>query len=194
MCFNFFKKKRKTSYEQPWQTEVQLPDMQIYNNTYNQQEPEYSQQPSVERQSEIEHKSNNNKYSEYIVPEYKFWLTVFGVDNDKGFEEIYDPTEKDLRKAVEIIKTEKEFFTIISYDPINSFTLLSASMEYGEDWYTATIQHEAGERNGKRIEKSYDKKMNDDELIKLVTDFINYRTPDITDGSWIFNEVIEFDD
>ena len=89
MCFNFFKKKRKTLDEQPWQTEVQLPDMQIYNNTYNQQETEYSQQPSVERQSEIEHKSNNNKYSEYIVPEYKFWLTVFGVDNDKGFEEIY---------------------------------------------------------------------------------------------------------
>ena len=63
-------------------------------------------------------------------------------------------------------------------------------MEYGEDWYTATIQHEAGERNGKRIEKSYDKKMNDYELIKLVTDFINYSTPDITDGSRIINEYI----
>ena len=64
---------------------------------------------------------------------------------------ITDPKEVST-VIYQVNKTEKEFFTIISYDPINSFTLLSASMEYGEDWYTATIQHEAGERNGKRIE------------------------------------------
>lgn len=178
MCFNF-RKRKKASIE---------PCIPQYDEPFAPQNAE-PQAPYAPQNTYAQNAGYSHDF------DYNYVLTEFGGDIEEGFREIKSPTETDLKNAVDNLTLhDGEMFTLISNEPINGYTLIGAMTEIGEALPTASVQREAGMKNGKRIEKSYDKSVTAAELLKLLCDFLNGHTPDVSDGSWTLDRDIDFSD
>lgn len=125
----------------------------------------------------------------------EFTLTEFGGKIEDGYREKDNPTEEDLKNAVDNLALyDGDFFTLIGNKSINGYTMIGGMTVYGDKLLTASVHKETGVKNGKRIGKAYDKQVTPDELLRLIKDFMNCRTPDVSDRSWVFDKDLEFPD
>ena len=125
---------------------------------------------------------------------YSFTLTEFGGKIEGGFREINNPTEADLKNAIDNLELyDGDFFTLISDEPINGYGMVGGMTLYGEKLLTASVHIDLGNVRGKHLGKSYDKAMTGNDLLKLTTDFLNCKTHNIKDGC-VFDEDIHYPD
>ncbi|MDE7373515.1 MAG: hypothetical protein K2N18_05580, partial [Clostridia bacterium] len=126
---------------------------------------------------------------------YVFTLTEFGGKIEDGYREKDNPTEEDLKNAVDNLALyDGDFFTLIGNESINGYTMIGGMTVYGDKLLTASVHKETGVKNGKRIGKAYDKQVTPNELLQMIKDFMNCRTPNINDKGWVFDKDLEFPD
>lgn len=195
MCF--FKKK-KTNKE-PWQDEIQLPDMELYKqqNPSPAKDDEYLDKYPVREKLKDEHSASLNYADEntafatsfggYANDNSGFMLTEFGGEIEEGFRETENPTKQQLERAIKnIVFYDGDFFTLVSDDPINGFIMVGGSVLDGDDFITATAEVEI---TGKDDTVLYDlPSLCSAEMLELLTDFMDGRTPDIHNGKWKISE------
>ena len=189
MCF---KSKKKRSSLEPFASEPfsaqNLEPFKSKNSPFTPQDTSpYSSQDtnSYEPQS-----SGYNPNFNYV-----FTLTEFGGKIEDGYRETDNPTEADLQAAVDNLALyDGDFFTLIGNESVGGYTMIGGMTVYGEKLLTASVHKETGVKNGKRIGKAYDKQVTPEGLLQLVKDFLNYRTPNIKDGTWVFDKDLEFPD
>ncbi|MDE6116473.1 MAG: hypothetical protein K2G33_03080 [Duncaniella sp.] len=122
---------------------------------------------------------------------YDFTLTEFGGEIENGFREIKNPTKEELERAIKnIVFYDGEFFTLISSEPINGYTMLGGMVLYGDSLITASAHVEYKSNTGKVV-KAYDKSgVSSAGLLEMLMNFMDRRTPNVNDGSWKFDEVV----
>ncbi|MCM1306181.1 MAG: hypothetical protein NC037_02030 [Bacteroides sp.] len=177
MCFKLFSKKKQT---EPFASN----NLEPFSSRGN--------DPIVERADDA-YVPQNDDYSYNFNS--GFTLTEFGGAIEEGFRETKNPTDDELKNAVDnLVLHDGDMFTLISDEPINGYTLVGGMIMYGETSVTASVHVRTGVKNGKELGKSYDKKVTADGMLQLLKDFSAGRTPNIHDGTWVFDEDLEYPD
>ena len=198
MCF----RKRKTDNLEPFPSRGSDPFSSRNSEPYFSQDNEpfasyntapYSSSATYSSRDTKSYEPQNADYSRNF--NYVFTLTEFGGKIEDGFRETDNPSEDDLKNAVDNLALyDGDFFTLIGNESINGYTMIGGMTVYGDKLLTASVHKETGVKNGKRIGKAYDKQVTPEELLQMIKDFMNCRTPDVSDKSWVFDKDLEFPD
>lgn len=190
MCFNLFSKKKKASFVD---SITPFPDEKPFISSASSADLEASALRDVARDYDASRSNVKGERSEGNVNDflddfdYDFLLSEFGGRIEDCAREIKNPTESDLKNALDNLTLyEGDFFTLFASDSINGCTSIGAMTKYDEPLLTVDVSVEAGTNGDKEIEKMYEKSVTAEETLKLVTDFLSGHTPDVNDGTWKF--------
>ena len=204
MCFKIFSKKKNNDSQDPFSSR--------YSEPFSTQNLDpFPAKDGTSFSSQSDSSFSNSSFSESpfssrdekpyepkpaLSPDsYTFTLTEFGGNIDGGFRETDDPTEADLKNAVDnLALNDGEFFTLIGNESINGYRMLGGMTVYGDTLLTASVHVETGMKHGKHVGKAYDKQVTPEQLLVMLKDFLNCRTPNVKDGTWVFDKDLDYPD
>lgn len=163
MCFNFFKKNKKSELEL-------LTERQDDKYDYS----------ALDAPADY----NSAKKTEEPAPKnYSFSLEVNDETSRGRSRTVYEPSEADIDEAVgDLALSQGNFIVLDSADPINDCTYIQAMCDglHGESTVYVEIQH-IEIRNGKKVWTNYYKLVNTEAFKSLLKEFLRKNTPSLYD-------------